>query len=65
MKQNVLEVHSHQQENEDEEIGLYLHGLVQDTGREQAFILALVVVTVLAGILLVGVGLYLGIFWGI
>lgn len=65
MKQDVLEVHAGDQESTGEEMGLFLNDLVRDTGQEQAFVLALVVVTVLAGILLVGIGLYLGIFWNV
>jgi hypothetical protein len=62
MKPNVLEIPVSQA---SEDLGLILNGLVDDTEQEQTFALALVVVTVLAGGLLVGIGLYLSIVWGL
>lgn len=65
MKHFVLEMPVNDQESGDEELGLILNGLVDNVGQEQTFVLALVVVTVMAGVLLVGIGLYLGLFWGV
>ncbi|WP_143016834.1 hypothetical protein [Dyadobacter soli] len=65
MKHFILEMHTEDQENEGVESGLILNGLVDDTEQEQAFVSALIAVTILAGVLLVGVGLYLSIFWGV
>lgn len=65
MKQFVLEISASDQEIESEELGVILNGLVADDEQEQTFVLALVVVTVFAGVLLVGAGLYLSIFWGV
>jgi hypothetical protein len=62
MKPNVLEIPVSQA---SEDLGLILNGLADDTEQEQTFALALVVVTVLAGGLLVGIGLYLSIVWGL
>jgi hypothetical protein len=63
MKHFVLEMPVNDQEGE--ELGLILNGLVDDDEQEQTFVLALVVVTVLAGVVLVGTGLYLSLFWGV
>lgn len=65
MQHFVLEMPVNDQESGDEELGLILNGLVDNGGQEQTFVLALVVVTVMAGVLLVGIGLYLGLFWGV
>ncbi|SEI56292.1 hypothetical protein SAMN05216327_102473 [Dyadobacter sp. SG02] len=65
MKQIVLDVAARDQEIEHEELGAILTGLVDDDSQEQTFVAALVVVTVLAGLLLIGLGVYLSIFWGI
>lgn len=65
MKHFIFEMPASDQENEGEELGVILNELVADDEQEQTFVLALVVVTVLAGVLLIGVGLYLGIFWGV
>jgi hypothetical protein len=62
MKHNVLEIPVSQA---SEDLGLILNGLADDTEQKQTFALALVVVTVLAGGLLVGIGLYLSIVWGL
>ncbi len=65
MKRFALEIPINDQESEDEELGLILNGLVEDDGQEQTFVLALVVVTVFMGVLLVSIGLYLSIVWGV
>jgi len=65
MKRFALEIPINDQESEDEELGLILNGLVEDDGQEQTFVLALVVVTVFVGVLLVSIGLYLSIVWGV
>jgi len=65
MKQIVLDIPAKDQESESEELGAILTGLVDDDAHEQTFVLALVVITVVAGVLLVGLGVYLSTFWGI
>jgi hypothetical protein len=65
MKQIVLDMHANDQDSESGELGLMLTGLVDDDGQEQTFVLALVMGTVLTGALLVGIGLYLSILWGV
>ncbi|WP_342085457.1 hypothetical protein [Dyadobacter sp. OTU695] len=65
MKHLVLENPAHGQEIEGEELGLILNGLVDGEAQEQTLVLAVVIVTVLAGMLLVGTGLYLSIVWGV
>lgn len=65
MKHFVLEMPADDQEIEGGELGLILNGLVDDEAQEQTFVLAVVVATVLAGVLLVGTGLYLSIVWGV
>lgn len=64
MKHFVLEMPASDQESKGEELGLILNDLVDDCEQEQTFVLALVVVTVLAGVVLVAIGLYLSIVWG-
>lgn len=65
MKHFVLEMPADDQEIEGGELGLILNGLVDDEAQEQTFVLAVVVATVLTGVLLVGTGLYLSIVWGV
>lgn len=65
MKQFVLETHPKDQGNEGEELSLILNELVADDEQGQTFIFALVALAILTGSTLVGIGLYLGIFWGL
>lgn len=63
MKHFVPESMLNDPEKEGEELGRMLNGLFDDQEHELTIILATVVLTVVMGIILLGIGVSLSIFW--
>ena len=65
MAHYILKMYDTDLENESEELGLIMDEVSDDEDQELKFVLALVVLTVVAGTVLLGIGLALNIFFGV